>query len=103
MRDEFPFNRYVSPDDLLSICFEGIYNVVVKVTESGVPLCFLHTASFNAQIAEMALRHVSETFPNDSVYVYMRRADELFQLNERIVTRKESTSIRSEPSFRMTL
>ena len=102
MKDKYPFNRYVSHDKLLDICFEGVYNVVVEVRETGTPVYFLHTASFNAQIAEMALRHVSETFPNESVYVYLRQADELVCLSQRVVPSTE-VKLRPEPSFRMTL
>ena len=70
MMHEYPFNHYVTLDKILDICFEGVYNVVVEVRESGKHLAFLHTSTFNIQIAQMAMSHLVSVFPNDSIYIY---------------------------------
>jgi len=103
MKDQYPFNRYVDPEHLLEICFEGIYNVVVQVRESGQPLCFLHTATFNVQVANAAFKQVSETFPNDSVYVYLRQGDDLTPVSQQSSTQSTKETNRTELPFRMTL
>ena len=96
MINQYPFNAYVSPDKIIDLCFEGIYNVIVEVKESGKRLAFLHTATFNIQLAQMTMDFLVSIFPNDSLYIYKREADTIVKLNERVVERED-------PGFLMTL